>query len=356
MKRKGFISVIALMIMALVCVTCTFSLYLVRIQGQIARNSQKSIQSRLVADNMTNRLILDDDNIEEMIIPELYKILRDKKPPYKNKDSDGDGVPDGNKISIPNDSNLGTNIKYANIRLEGSKESFKLKPTILNYDETTSIIIRLQFEYEGINTTVDAKGRIINKIFEIEEPYISEPMMIEHNLVEEFNEFMDLIENEIFDYDPKGSVSVIQLNLEGNGLIDEANIKESLDNSNKSYRHIGKHMLINIKKSSEINPTLEIKHSVSENSTVSLKGNIYCEGDLIISSPFVLEGNLIINKGKLIINTKYKPVISGKVFYRGNEDFNINNVNLKSEKHHIYRYGSYLPGFLDMNIDVIKNK
>ena len=101
---------------------------------------------------------------------------------------------------------------------------------------------------------------------------------------------------------------------------------------------------------------MEIINQENIDQRVFIRGNIYCEGDLKISSPFELEGNLILNNGNLIINTDSKPIIKGKVFERTCDGLDVDSIHLDSEKRYIYRYGSYLPGFLDMNINVIKNK
>ena len=115
-------------------------------------------------------------------------------------------------------------------------------------------------------------------------------------------------------------------------------------------------MSINIKASDDYRPTIEIRDDNNNNNKVHIKGNIYCEGDLIISSPFELDGNLIINKGSLIVNSEFKPIVKGKVIYSGSGIFDPDHISFETNKRLVYLYGSYLPGFLDMNIDVIKNK
>ena len=353
MKKDGFISVLALLIIVVVFANCIYIFHLVSLQSHIARNSQKNIQSRIIADHKVNLLLFDNNNLEHILKPELYRILRNTYPPYKNRDENNDGVPDGNIISIPGNTELGSNILSVKVRLQGSQRILNMSPIPMNYDETTTMILNIETEYEGIHNFVEIKARIINKIFEIEEPYISELRMMEHDLMDEFNHLMDFMEAEIFDHDPKGTSAVVKLNLEGDGLINEQYIVEVLEDMNKNHTHRSKHMLLNII-ASDHRPNIEIRHSRDRNERVFLRGNIYCEGDLIISSPFELEGNLILNNGNILLNTDAKPIIKGKVFYRGDGAFNPCDINLDSEKRHIYLYGSYLPGFIDIKIDVIK--
>lgn len=354
MKREGFISVIALMLMTVVLTTSTYISYSVTMHSNIASNNQKSIQSRITAEDKANRLLYDSDNFEELLLPEIYKILRNNNPPYKNSDNNGDGIPDGVSISIGKDSALASNLISANMRLEGSSATLRLNPRPANFAETTTMYIILTTEYEGIKNNLEIKSKIINKIFEIKEAYISGPKMIEYDLLEEFIDLMDFIEEEIYDHDPKGTVSFSKINLENDGFINENFISEQIDLVGKKYIYTGKYNLINIIASDDKRPSWEIKSEA--NKKVSIKGSIYCEGDLTISCPFELEGNLILNKGSLIINTDTKPIIKGKVLDRADNEIDINKLKLNTEKRFIYKHGSYLPGFVQLKIDVIKNK
>ncbi len=356
MKREGFISVLALLIMNFILVNCVFIFYLVTLQTQIVSNSHKNIQTRIIGDESINRLFYDKNNLEDLIIPEIYKILRNKKPPYNNIGTSG--IFDGNKISIPANSKLSKHIKSANIRLQGSDKNLAMNNIPQNFEELTNMIIDIEVENQGISKSIEVRGRCINNIFEIKDPYICESKMIEYNLANEFNNLILLLEEEIFEYDPKGSSSYMRVNLEGDGFINEDSIIEILDNIQRSYGYKSKNTLLCIKASAGNIPKVDVKFSNdnNKNTRILIKGNIYCEGDLIISSPFELNGNLIINQGNLIVKSDTKPIIKGKVIYYGHESFNPESISFETEKRSVYLYGSYLPGFLDVNIDVIKNK
>ncbi|NLY47075.1 MAG: hypothetical protein GX053_13960 [Tissierella sp.] len=145
MKRKGFISVIALLIMTFVLVNCVFIFYLMTLQSHIAKNTQKSIQTRIVSDENVNRLFYDKKNLEDLIIPEIHKTLRTKRPPYNNIGSNG--MPDGSRIEIPTGSRLSENIKSANIRLQGSEKNLIISNIPDNFDETTTMVVNIETEY-----------------------------------------------------------------------------------------------------------------------------------------------------------------------------------------------------------------
>ena len=117
------------------------------------------------------------------------------------------------------------------------------------------MILRINANYEGINSTIEVKGKVINNIFEIKEPYVSAYEMIDYDLVEEFNEWMNLVEEEIFDYDPRASSSVVRVNLEEDGIINQQYIIENPNHSNTKHEHKFKHVLINIMATDENRPS-----------------------------------------------------------------------------------------------------
>lgn len=348
-NRKGSITVVVLLMMTVVISTSIYMVYLVIIQTHIVNNSHKRIQSRIIADGNINRILNNYDNLEDILIPEIYKIVRTKIPPYITKDSNNDGIPDGYDIDL----DFVSNIKSANLRLESSemtmKKNFKSNQ---HFDESTSMILRIETEYEGIKDIYEIKGKVINKLFEIDEPFISENNVIEKNLVDEFHKLMDVFEDEVFDYEPKGTTPVVKINLDESVIVDDKYITDEYGNIIKTYDYQN-YVLLNIKSTNDKKTLVQIK--TNNQDKIKIKGNIYCEGDLMISSPFEIEGNLIINKGSLIVDTNFKPIIKGKLFYRGNENIDIDMLRLFSEKKYIYRYGSYLPGFIDIKIHVIKS-
>lgn len=355
MKRKGFVSIVALLIMTVTLISATYMMYIFILQTNISRNSQEDIQSRISSDDKINRLIFDMDNFEDIILPEIYYLLRNRNPPFMI-DYNSNRDPINRKFSIPKDSDLADNITSSALRLQASNKILQMAEDKVpaNFDESTGLVISIETEYGNKKRTLEAKGKIIHQIFEIKEPYICEDKMEAYNLLDDFNDLMNLIENDIFDHDPKGTSSAISMNFDGNVLVDGNYISGLLNNRSSFHGYTGKHVFINIKDLGEDRPILEIKDEKNTNKLIKLRGNIYCEGDIIISSPLELEGNLILNNGTLTLNTNKKPLVKGKVLYRGDGGLNIDDISLKSEKRYIYRFGSYIPGFIDMEIDVIK--
>lgn len=348
MNRRGSIALILILMMTFVLSACMYMIYLVRIQSHIVSNSEKSVQARIMVDGDIHRVLYDKTRFEDLLLPEIYKILRNRLPPYSFKDSDKDGVPDGQTIKVDMDS-----IQSLNLRLEASKEVMgKNYKSHENFADDTSIIMRFKTDFQGRKGMVEVKAKIINSLFEIEESYIDDFLILGNNLSDSFNTLMDTFEKDIFDFDPKGSSLVEQINLDENARIDDRYIVNDCGNIIKTYNCSNSYLLLNIK-SREEKVVIELRNNNVEKLTI--KGNIYCEGDLIVSTPFELQGNLILNNGSLIVNTDIKPIFKGKIFHRGNGDVDREKIQLLSEKRYIYRYGSYLPGFLDFQVYVIKS-
>ncbi|MFY9612836.1 MAG: hypothetical protein WAQ12_04775 [Tissierellaceae bacterium] len=355
MKRKGFISVMALLLLTVILASSTYMLYIFSTQTTIASNSHKNIQARIATEDKAKRLIYDEESFNNLVLPEIYHIMRNKNPPYKNTLT-SNNMPASNKITLPSDSPLASNVKSATIRLEGSDSMLQRQVVPDNYHETTSLILRLETDYQGVKNLVEFKGRVINRLFEIEEAFVTQDRLEDEELVDEFHSLMDLIKAEIFKHDAKGTPSAIAMNFDGDVTIDEKYITGSLGDTNNFYGHTGKHVFINVKNLKDERPSLEVKHQTDPNRLIKIRGNIYCEGDLVISSPFELEGNLILNGGSLTLNTNEKPLVKGKVFFRGEGDLKFEDIKLKTEKKYVYRFGSYLPGFIDVEIIVIKKQ
>ncbi len=335
--------------MTFVLSTCVYMIYLVRIQTNIVSNSQKSVQARITEDGDIHRILYDKSTFDDILLTEIYKLIRNKVPPYISKDSNRDGIPDGYNIKI----DTLASIKSVNLRLEASKELMNKKyKSDENFADDTNMILRFKSDFEGRGNLVEVRAKLINRLFEIEEAYIDEQYVLNENLSVDFYSLMDLCEDEIFDFDPKGPSMVVKMNLDKNAKIDERYIVDDCGNIIMTYNHLNSYVLLNIK-SKDDKPLVELRNKNVEKLT--MRGNIYCEGDLIISTPFELQGNLILNNGSLIVDSDSKPIFKGKIFHRGNGFIDRDEIELVSEKRHIYRYGSFLPGFLDIRIDVIKS-
>lgn len=345
MDKKGFISFFSLILLTLVLLTSTYILYLGRLQTHIVMNSNKNIQARILTDHMLNKLLYQEDNFERIILPEIIRIVRLKLPPYSFKDTDGDGIPDGNSLTIPSYIDTESIIKKATIRLEGSEGAFRLEPLPANFHEETGMVLRLETEYQGIRNEIIARGEIINKIFEIEESYITE-VNLKEDLIEDFYSLMAYMDERILDHDPKTSIN--KFNLRAQGRIGKNKIEEIAEDGTKTTYSYANPVQINIKGEDS---SWEIDSQ--DGSKIKLLGNIYCQGQLIIRSPLELEGNLILDNARLVVEADTKPIIRGKILAK-NSQLDREMLDLKPEKKYIYRAGSYLPGFIRLKINVIK--
>ena len=97
-------------------------------------------------------------------------------------------------------------------------------------------------------------------------------------------------------------------------------------------------------------------HIQSDNPT-SMDGVLYLNGDLIINSEFIFNGIIIINNGKIIVKSQINPIINGIIISNGEEGWiDLDRVTIYYDRKYIYRYGTYLPDFLDYEFLVLKKR
>ena len=88
-----------------------------------------------------------------------------------------------------------------------------------------------------------------------------------------------------------------------------------------------------------------------------MDGVLYLNGDLIINSEFIFNGIIIINNGKIIVNSEINPIINGIIISNGEEGWiDLDRVTVNYDRKYIYRYGTYLPDFLDYEFLVLKKR
>lgn len=95
----------------------------------------------------------------------------------------------------------------------------------------------------------------------------------------------------------------------------------------------------------------------SSGQNITLSGIIYIEGDLIISSSFIFNGIIIVKDGEIIIESINNPRINGLLILDNviNSTDVTDSIDIKFNKNNIYKFGTYLPAFLQPKINTIKS-
>ncbi len=335
MERPGSVSVFALLIMSVILINSLFVLSIVTLQNHIALSSTTKIQSNILAKDKINRLFYEKDNFDKYLKPKIIKNCRRTSYPKE--------------IDLDDDHELKKYINKTEIIME-------------ERNNRKNMFINISTNYKGMSNYSSSYGPIINIIFEINRGYISEREIddvIEYR--EEFYKLMDIIEKEIYDYDCNPTSSVKRINTNGNIKISNDFIRKKRNRTGEDnsyyeilsdYKH--KHILLNIKDDEDEKAILELGE-VEDGKTILLRGTLYIEGDLIINQNFEFEGIMILNNGNIIVNSSNSPIIRGMILHKGYNELDMEMLKIMPNQKYIYGYGSYLPGFIDPEIKVIKN-
>lgn len=333
MKKKGFITIIVIFIMIVIMISAIYLNYLTTLQSMMELSSRDKIQSYYNAENKINKVFYDLKYFDNKLKPAIINHLK-----YPTTTTYQKAVI--NIDSSDKDSNDSINLVNARFYDTGTREYFEL---------TT------ESKYNGITNQIKATGPIVSDIFEIGGlPVLSYDL--DFNTCLEISNFYDDIEDKL-------NLDSIPANIKGlytfdyNKIIVKTN-NSTLNNLTKVRNEtqvtesFGNEVFFIIK--NNIYTPIELVIEDGNNGRVQdLYGIIYLEGDLVISSSFNFSGILILRGGDIIVNTTTKPKFTGIIITDGETDF-IDDIDLKHNRWYIYKYGIYLPGFLDPRIEITK--
>ncbi len=335
-NRNGSITITAIYIFIIMISSTTMMLYFASLQSHLSKNQLEKIQSRYNSEGDLNKLLYYEENIDKYIKPEIFRH-------YRNSFRPDDG-------------------KYHIVLENGDK----LKDTmgnvffrIRNIDDKETIFLNLNSKHNNINTNIVAYGSCVKEIFELKRPFLNDNSEsdLERELV---LEFIGQIEEENWDYDAKIISKAEKININKNLAIKflsegKSNLlsgKALIHDDGNSKEFTSESMIIHLKRNSTVDNNITIGE-LNNNGLITMNGVLYIEGDLIINQDFEFLGLIIINKGEIIIKSKNKPIIQGMLISKEgiiNEDL----IDLLYDQKSIYKSASFLPGFLDIVIEVIK--
>ncbi len=335
MNKMGFISIFIILVVGIVLLNTLFVFNILSLQNHISIASKNKTQSYLLLQDKINRLIYDRDNFNKYIKPKIIKNCR--------------GTITRQSIDFGDDLELKKHIIKATVYFE-------------EINNRKNIVIDMETKFNEISRFSKSYGTIINEIFEMDKNYVSnmEIENLKENYSEKFYSLIRKIEREISDYDFLSSTE--KINTSGNIEIDKKSIR-------KNYREDGEDMYseiitnykpynrvpLNIFKDKTIDKAnLQFGES-GNNEPIRFKGIVYVEGDIVIEQDVEYEGIIIVNGGDIIVNSESIFKVNGMIIHSEGEvvgDIRFEkNQNLRKS---IYSFGSYLPGFIESNINVIK--
>lgn len=337
-KRKGYVSIIALIVMSVSMIMILDMIVSNTLQHEMAASRCDSIQSYYLAEGKVLMSLYEDKYYRD----QLYPVIVD----YFGK------------------SNIGSASKSVLIDgkdLEGDDTSQHVRVYFPKEEVRKTIFLVGESNYKGIVTSVKSSITLLNEVFEIHQPILS----------------MDIIEDEY-----KKDLENLMLNIEKN--ITTKNIyyplssyaKETYNYSDVSLKVVGKRNYNLIcSRETMTHPDIEgfnngivyivIKpfedkrtnfHIDCSGLPASLSGIMYIEGDLEITGDFSFNGIIIVKDGQIKVNGEVKPVVKGlMILYDSENIVKVNNeIDLQYDSFPIYKYGSFIPGFIDLDLKLIK--
>ena len=326
MNRKGSISIILLITMNIILIGSMYLNYVSILESKATIASRDKIQAYYLADNTINRMMYDDFYYAKYINPFIINYFKAPmvSPRVMTMDIDFEYLNEDEKVGT-------------------------LKIEIINKENRRSIELLVESSYKGITTVLRKSMTLLNGIFEIGTlPLISYDLDV--NTCVKLNDFYVELEENIsindipnsikglytFDYN---KIIIKYIDYKTNQLIKQRNGIDVVENFGKDVFFI-----ITNKIHSPIELIID--------DPITLNGIMFIEGNLVINSTFNFNGILIL-KGEfstIVVQSDIKPKFRGIILTEGSNSF-IDNIDLKYDSGYIYKYGTYLPGFIDLNQD-----
>lgn len=341
-NRKGFISVIALLIMMLIFMNVVFLLYMGNLQICLSKLSTNNIKANYLSEDIMNHFIYDMDKFNGYLREIIFRDSRGYTVSYS-------------KIKSDIEKEIVKKEGFSFCKVEIDKESKEMK-------------LELSSDCNDVVSSVGIDICFVNDIFE-RETSIIDINNLEDDKKEQFQEYLNILEAKIFGYDgkldmEKSGTNVFKRNIYNKAEIlsasgDKKSILFDLENDvPKSIPEVSnKRLLLNIRNidiNNRVNSKL-ILGKKDDPKELTLKGVYYVEGDIIINQDLDFEGIIIINNGNLFIEDDIKVCIKGMILYRGEEEIDLDPIELVYDKKVLLKYASYLPGYINPKIQLIKS-
>lgn len=338
-NRKGYISIIAIIVMSVSIIMILQIITIVKMQIMMLNSSVNKIQSNYYAEDKILMSIYDEKYYTGQFYPVVLDVFR------KNNLSI---IP---REVIIEQSDLNVYDKYNKVELDFQDKNNRKE-----------LELKTQSNYKDIQTSVKGNLSLVNRLFEMDK-IVLDMNTIENKYKEELEAFLINVEEnittnnthkpdtlyatELYDFN---SISLKKINSKVHNLICTRDSMENPYIEGFDKREI--FLVIKEHNNEKVRFYIDSKENL-----IKLSGIIYVEGDLIVSGEFVFNGIIVIKNGDIIVNCEKKPIINGMIILsNSNMDEEIEVIaDLNRSMFLVYKYGTFLPGFLDVNLNLIKN-
>ncbi|WP_313232364.1 hypothetical protein [Tissierella praeacuta] len=338
--RCGFISVVCLIVMCVLMVMVLYLEYITGLENLILNSAINNIQSYYLSEGKIYMILNEDKYYHNQLYPilvEYFKTMPYSKPPR-------------DIIIEKEDLDLGD-------RLD------KVVVDIIDRENKKDLRLKAKSNFNGLKTILKSDIKLFNEVVEMEIPVLDTDS-IETEYKEKLKDLLLNISNKININNcskPNNIYGIDLLDFNNIVLDNEGNdnfkISAFRDTMLVPYTEIfnDKEIFIILRSSNDHPTNFFVGSTYTPNQLIKLSGIIYVEGNITISKDFQFNGIIIVKNGDIKIDYDVKIDIKGLSIVQNitNNDF-LENPNMFYSRHFVYKYGIYLPGFVETKINSIK--
>ena len=340
MKRKGSILILSLLVFLVVFMVVVYVLHLSTIHMHIAKNKSTNNQGFYTSEAKIYMCMYEDKYFKSQLQPLILNEFR--KTMNKPKD-------------------------YILLSTEDIEEGDSEKKVSLSFEmQNNRKCLKLFSKTENNNQTINASSlfTVVRKMFEEDIPVLHGDYLNDEQQAEVLD-YMSLLESEISLNNIASHINKIDFSDYESIIVNTIykNDMELLYRKNSQVVKVDPFIHWDKNKVKEFFILMEDKFNkepelyIQSDNPTSMDGVLYLNGDLIINSEFIFNGIIIINNGKIIVNSEINPIINGIIISNGEEGWiDLDRVTVNYDRKYIYRYGTYLPDFLDYEFLVLKKR
>lgn len=343
-ERKGFISIISLIIMSVLLVMVLYLGYTSKLEYLILTSTIYKTQSYYQSEGKLYRSIYNEKYYLNQLYPNLLDVFRKNNFTITTK-----------RIIIDrNDLEPGDDMEQ--IRLAFIDENSRIKLKLV-----------AESNLNNVKTKAISFGTIVNEIFEIENSVLA-LNLIDEKYKKDLEDLLLAIGKNISIYNCHKPDNVFGMeSINYNKIVldkrDANNYEISASRKSMANPYIerfDKKEVLIIARSFEGKPVnLYIgnpENHDKSNGTINLSGVIFVEGNIIISDDFNFKGIIVVKDGQILVDSIKTPKIQGLIIVEELSDLDsfVEKTGIIWGRHMIYKYGTYIPGFFDLKIDLIK--
>lgn len=334
--RKGFVYIIGLLVFSIIIISCSYMLSLIILQTSVVESYSIKTQSYYNSLGKIYKTLSEEKYYDNQLLPVIIsEFRRGQFPEWVNVTFDPSDLVKGDYFDIVN----------VSFYVADNKKHLKLS--------CESIL-------SGVQTSAISYGPLVDKFFELGIPILS-PTTLKSEDLNDYNKLFYNIEENISiensnlpstmvgiyssDYD-NIKINKGKNNYEAFYYREDQLLKTQIINKNEVF------ILIKNNLNKPINLTLG---DVESGDNLSISGVIYIEGDVVINSNLIFNGIIILNKGNIFLDSQINVKINGVILI-DDEDSLPDNLEVIYNRSNIYLYGTYIPGFLNPRIEIVKRK